>query len=456
MVAAVQTMPIVPVQEQTVPWWLRGFVLEHRSLALFRVAMGLTLVFSLVTRLPWIGIWYTDSGVMPRAALIRLRDPVVNLHMMSGTWGFQALLMAVAIVAAVCLTIGYRTRIAVIVSWVLWTSLLGRNPTISSGGEQVMRFLLFWGIFLPLDSDDERPHLSLAGVAFVLQICAIYGFAVVEKMDPIWLTERSAVYYSLHLDLFATSFGVWLRDFPAITRWLTLGTVTLELAGPLLAVSPILTSRTRTLAVVIFVGFHLGLAATMRLGIFPWICIAMWLALLPPSVWRLRVPRWGSASRSPGRWANLIVVPVTLAAALELLAPVVRPADINSVALSRQLLSLTAGVQRWAMFAPHPTPFDGWHVMTGVRGADHINLWGTTETKPALVADTYPDTRWLAYLYRLVGGHYRPYYEELAQHLCKTRQLDSLTIVFMAEVTPPPGLPVPEPKREVQWEGACP
>jgi hypothetical protein len=411
------------------------------------------LLTNLLLRVPQIGLWYTDDGVLPRAALVELRDPALNLHLISGTWAVQFALMMIAIVFAVCLVIGYRTRLATLVSWALYTSLLARNPLIGSGGEQVLRLLLFWSIFLPLDSDDEDPHLSLAGVAFIAQVCAIYLFALVEKMDPIWLTERSAVYYSLHLDSFVTRLGAELRDMPALTRTFTAGTLALELVGPLLAVSPVLTRPFRLFVPILFIGFHLGLGLTMRLGLFPWVCAAMWLALLPG---RWRVPHVGRSSGHLGAAGSLVVVAVLMVAALQLLAPVSRPIDPGDESMGTRWLSLTAGYQRWAMFAPHPQPVDGWHIIEGRRDGEKVNLWGTTETKPALVSSTYPDSRWLAYLFRLGGWRYKPYRRYFADHLCRKEQLDSLRIAAMIEWTPPPGKPVPPPRRNVIWEGECP
>jgi hypothetical protein len=312
--------------------------------------------------------------------------------------------------------------------------------------------MLFWAMFVPLDRDDDEPHLSLGSAALVLQIVVIYTFAAIEKMDPVWLTERSAVYYSLQLDTFATHLGLELGRHGALTRAFTVGTIALELLGPLLAVSPIATGRLRMVAVVLFIGFHLGLGLTMRLGLFPWICAAMWLALLPRPRWR--IPSL-TVSRPPGTALGLVTVPVVLVAALELLAPLMRSPDPDTMTVGQKVLSLTAGMQRWAMFAPHPMPIDGWHVITGVRNGEPVNIWGTTETKPEFVAATYPDSRWLAYLFRLGGGRYSRYRPALAEHLCRKYGLDSVSVVFMAEETPAPGRPLPPPRRSPIWVDAC-
>jgi hypothetical protein len=453
-------------------------MLDLRSLALFRVAIGTCLLATLLLRLPQLDAFYTDDGVLPREALIRLRDPFVSLHMISGVWMVQAVLFLIGILFALAFTAGYRTRLSAVVSWVMLTSMQARNPLVAHGGDNVLRVLLFWSMFLPLDGSKSlegqgrrMDHLSPAGVAFILQICAVYWFAFAEKMDPIWLTERSAVYYTLHLDMFATSLGVGLRDSPELMRLLAVATLALEFLGPLLAISPVVTTPLRLVAVVSFIGFHAGLALTMRLGTFPWICTAAWLALLPGPVWRMWDRRWVPSwtvrpSRLTGRLGSLLVVGAVLIITLGLLAPPLRPPAPNDVSTSRRLLSMMGWTQRWPMFAPHPTTEDGWYVIQGVTaGGGRVDVWGggtSTGNRPTDFGAAYRDTRWLGYLYLIRSARYESFRGYFGQYLCRAwskrhgEQIDSISIAFVSERTPPPGrLPLP-PERQLLAEQACP
>jgi predicted DCC family thiol-disulfide oxidoreductase YuxK len=280
--------------------WLRGLYLDLRSVALFRIALGLCVVADILTRIPQIDEFYTDRGVMPREAIFRTLNGTwaISLHFISGQWVVQLILFFAAVVFAVGLVLGYRTRLCAIASWFLVMSVQVRSPLVLHGGDDLLRMLLFWSMFVPLNGqyaldrmlNPSAPQvpatlLSPGSLALIFQICAVYWYTAAEKMHPIWLTERSAVYYALSLDQFATSFGKFLLQFPELLRLLSSSTLILEMFGPLLVVSPIWTARLRLLAVTLFLSFHAGIGLSLHLGLFPWVCAAAWLVFLPGEFW---------------------------------------------------------------------------------------------------------------------------------------------------------------------------
>ena len=67
----------------------RIFGIDARSLALFRVALAL-LALVLWLRIANLGAFYTDAGVLPRAAQIEIYaglPTLFGLHLMNGTLG---------------------------------------------------------------------------------------------------------------------------------------------------------------------------------------------------------------------------------------------------------------------------------------------------------------------------------------------------------------------------------
>ena len=124
------------------------FGLDLRSLAIFRVGLGLLLLGDLAIRAGDLSAHYTDQGVLPRSALTARH--YVSLHFLDGTADFQGALFVLAGLAALALLAGWRTRAATVVSWLLLMSLHARNPMILQGGDALLRLLLFWGMFLPL------------------------------------------------------------------------------------------------------------------------------------------------------------------------------------------------------------------------------------------------------------------------------------------------------------------
>ena len=279
----------------------RPFHLDLRSLALFRGCLAGLVLIDLANRGFWLRAHYTDFGVLPRAALLETRwDPAwVSAHMLSGAAELQVLLFVLAGIVAVLLLVGWRTRLMTILSWFLLVSVQARNPVVLQGGDVVLRLLLFWGMFLPLgarwsvdaalgqstDSESASGHFSVASFAYIIQLCSIYYFSALLKKGGAWLESYDAVYYALALDQFTTPFGDWLFQQPVFHAPLTIGTLGLEAFGWMLVLLPVFTTPLRLVAIVLFCGMHLGMAATMQLGLFSYIMCVAWLALLPGVVW---------------------------------------------------------------------------------------------------------------------------------------------------------------------------
>jgi hypothetical protein len=279
--------------------------LDLRSLALFRIVLGLLLLTDLGIRSTALYAHYTDRGLMPISALSDFGE--VSIHVFNGSIWFQGALFVIAGLFAGALLVGYHTQLVTLVSWFLLVSLHSRNPLICQGGDVLLRLLLFWGIFLPLGArwslDSARSTcgaaaqrvVSLGSVALILQVCIVYWFAAASKSDPIWRSEGTAVYYALSLDTFATPLGESLLDYPQLLRFLTFGTVLFEAVAPLLLFIPVCIGPIRLCVVAAFLLFHLfGLALCMELGPFPYVCAAAWLPLLPTWFWEVLGRYWAA------------------------------------------------------------------------------------------------------------------------------------------------------------------
>lgn len=271
------------------------FSLDLRSLALFRLGLATMVLLDWIDRLPDLRVFYSDAGVVPRT-LVTGTHPL-SIHILSGATWFQALLAVVACAFAVLLFVGYRTVLVTLVSWFLLISVHARTPPLMQGGDHLLRMLLFWSIFLPLGAcfsvDASRPGarpparslLSLATVAYLLQICQVYWYAAGYKWLAPWREEGTAIYLALHVDYFPTRVGLWLREQPELCRLLTHYTIWLETLGPVLLLLPFHVGLQRLVTIAAFIHFHASLALTMELGHFPFVCMVAWLPLLPTSFW---------------------------------------------------------------------------------------------------------------------------------------------------------------------------
>lgn len=110
------------------------FGCDPRGLALFRIGLGSILIIDLLSRAHDLTAHYSDFGILPRVDLLTVANEWrPSIHLMSGSAKIQACLLIVAGVIALALVVGYRTRIATALSWVLLLSLHTRNELILHG-----------------------------------------------------------------------------------------------------------------------------------------------------------------------------------------------------------------------------------------------------------------------------------------------------------------------------------
>ena len=125
---------------------------DLRSLAVFRMGLGALIIIDLFTRATFLVQHYTDQGLLPRYALLQKfwRPAYWSLHVINGEARFQLLLFAIMALVAFFVMVGYRTRLFLVLSWLLAISLQNRNGIILSGGDMLLRSLILFAIFLPV------------------------------------------------------------------------------------------------------------------------------------------------------------------------------------------------------------------------------------------------------------------------------------------------------------------
>jgi len=286
------------------------FALDLRSLALLRVGVAFVLIYDLLERWTDLEAHYTDLGILPREALWKYFSSWnLTFHSMSGSWQIEAILFAIALVFAILLLLGYKTRFATIVCWIFLISVQNRNPVVCYGGDSVLRMLLFWGMFLPwgarfafdtvahgIKSGNNR-FVGVGTVGYAIQISCIYVFTALLKSGSEWREDFTAVYYAVSLDELKTPFTDFLYDGPAwILTFLTVAVLFWETLGPLALLTP--KWRVRLFGVLGFVLLHLGFGMFMRLGIFPFVSAICIVGFVPGEAWDRLGKRWRSKRAS--------------------------------------------------------------------------------------------------------------------------------------------------------------
>ena len=425
----------------------RMFTIDLRSLAVFRISLAGVLLVDLISRWRNIRMLYTDEGMLPRPGLLQVYGESIkwtSLHYhTAGSVALQSMMFAIAVLVATALLVGYRTWIATLVSWLLLISLNRYMPhAVGSGGDIIMRVLLFWSLFLPLSarwsvdaSRTDSVHIksnrlcTVATAVLLLQVCYVYWFTAIWKIHPDWLGGES-VAYAMRLDIYRRPLATWVAGNHELTVVLTYASLLLEVLVPFIALSPWFSAAGRWAAVLSMWGFHLGIALCMDIGMFPYVSMMSWIPFIPGSSWdalfawmRPTAPvlppdrsseeaSHGSASPQHGSSflpprppkIQLSTAGSILVGGLFLFVTVYNVLGLEqlqsrgfrlprSVEIAAKALRLD---QKWEMFAPTPNALDGWFVMPAVLADGSIvDIWRAgkpvTYQKPARPWDACPD-----------------------------------------------------------------
>lgn len=266
------------------------FGIDLRTLALFRVALAGVISVDLLRRLCLdLVAFHSGWGVLPGGYLLET-DSLwrLNLLLVNEQPWFAALCLSVALTAALSMLVGYRTRAAVIVLFVLVAAIQNRNPMILIGGDLLICCLLFWSLFLPLGArwsvdaalstvlpPPANLHRSWASAGVLVQVMSVYFFSAVLKNGADWWPSGLAVYYTIELERYATPFGRWLlADRQGLMQALSYFVYFLEWLGPLIVFLPWASRVNRFIVMLLLMGMHVGFILCIEIGHFPYVSLS--------------------------------------------------------------------------------------------------------------------------------------------------------------------------------------
>jgi hypothetical protein len=271
-----------------------AFGIDTRALAAFRVLAGLLIVADILLRSRNFGFFYTEEGVVPQSlAMEATADNAFSVYYLTTDPIAIAGLFALTVVVALQLIVGYKTRVATLLAFLLVVSLDHHNPLVTSYADTLFRLLLFWAIFLPLGERwsvdalhaDSRPKervTSLASAAILAQIVYMYVVNGYHKRESELWTGGEATPLILGLDNTTFLLGDLVRSFPTLLQYGGLTWYYMLLFAWLLV---LLRGHARTAFVAMFVAGHASFAITVRIGAFPYVSIAGLLLFLQTPFW---------------------------------------------------------------------------------------------------------------------------------------------------------------------------
>lgn len=289
------------------------FTVDLRSLAAFRIGLACVILLDLYLRSLDLSLFYTDDGVMPRALLFKaFPDPWrFSIYLLNGTAAFTVILFIIQAFAASLLLIGWRTRWVLFISWFMMISLHVRNPMINDSGDQLLRLLLFWSLFLPLGASfsvdsalntspkKSYSFLSIGSAALLLQVCLMYWWTGYLKSKTSEWQNGDAIFLALNITGYTQPVADFLKTMNHdILHYLAKITLVFELAGPLLFFSPICFLFFRGLGIVLFWLMHMSFGFILQLGVFPFFDFVAIIPFLPTAFWEKIFSRFRTPERS--------------------------------------------------------------------------------------------------------------------------------------------------------------
>lgn len=408
------------------------------------MAIGAVVVADALLRTRDIPLMLAPNGMFPLSALRGFCGDrwMWSLAFLVDTTWWGTAVLALEGLAGAALAAGIGTRAATLAAWLAVVSIVRRTAPATNAGDEWLCCLLWWGMFLPLGAawsvdarrrGGPRPFptvRSAATIALVLQIAAVYLGAGISKCNPAWLSG-AAVSTALSPFDHGTSWGALLARQELVCRFLTWFVLGLELVGSVVLVA---TGRpaVRLALVVLFGGFHAATAALMSLGLFAYVGLAAWIALVPSAVWefgarRLRtggdlsIERAAVPQPAAALWERGLVAITLGIATLSFLHETTAWQSQPAPAWLRAAERATCLGQSWGMFGEVPrqrqwvygrgTLADGREIDV-LRGGRPVE-----DTLPAGGFTSLPHHRWHKLFWELPNPEYRIFSPHVAASL---------------------------------------
>ena len=270
---------------------------DLRALAIFRIGLGMILICDIFNRAQDLTAHYTNKGLLPIGALTSefYQTYHFSLNFINDTAFFQGLLFFLYLCTSFCFLIGYRSKLSSVLCWILLVSVQNRNPMVLQGGDDLLRLILFWSLFLPLGAVgsidaamrenrcEEKEICNPASFAILLQVAILYLMTSLLKSHPDWWPNFTASLNALYIEQFTTHLGVFIRQFEDLIKFSSMLVYLLEISAFFLLLSPFWFLR--LFGLIALMGMHISFGLSMALGLFPFIDIAALVIFIPRQVW---------------------------------------------------------------------------------------------------------------------------------------------------------------------------
>ena len=289
---------------------------DPTALGLVRIAVVAVLTLSLLTHAGSFAFYFSElSPLHGEYARMAFPSRFSLFFFVENPLAVQAIFV-VGIVAHVLWMVGRWTTPASFVAWLVWVSMVGRNPLLYSLPDQLQMAMATWLVCMPsgrgLSLDARRRGAKPVPVwcrrVIIVQLAAMYTSTGLLKHGKTWHADGTALYYALsnpynrHFDVpeLLAALQPWvLRPMTWLVLAFEIGFAAFVLVHALreLLGRPRWVPDLRPIVLGFGVLMHLGIQSMMYVAWFSPLVLATYLAFLRPDEAQ-RFVRWITARRS--------------------------------------------------------------------------------------------------------------------------------------------------------------
>lgn len=258
------------------------------TVGLIRIAFGVVMTAWTLSLYPALEDLFGPSGVVPRPPTPDFTWSVLRFFPDDRAVFIAWILL---LVSSLALTVGWHSRLAAILVFILVISFERRNPFVMNAGDVLLRIEALFIALAPsgaaLSLDQRRRAGSFWHAEdramwpirlMQIQVSVIYVSTVVAKLHGETWQDGTAVAYSLRQsDLLFFTTPTWITDTLVISNVLSWCTLAIELAIGLM----VWNRRWRPWVLAAGVALHVSILFSMAIGLFSLAVFVLYLAFLP-------------------------------------------------------------------------------------------------------------------------------------------------------------------------------
>ena len=274
-------------------FWFK--LIDARQYAALRILFGGLSCLYFLELLPYVESQFSRLGWLGDIQQIARQNggswSIFFIHVNCNPTELAYVIVCLGILASFFMMLGWQTRCATFISWLIWVSLWNRNPLFMDGDDAILKMMCFYLMLSPCANcwsvdaylQKKPQHVKVWPLRLIqFQIALIYFISGWVKFHSQAWEDGNVIQYILIHPEYSRWNGWLLIDYPFIKTVLA-GLAWFirdwELVFPLL----LLNLYTRRLSLIIGLLFHLGLLLTMHLRWFPVIMLSLYPALLSNS-----------------------------------------------------------------------------------------------------------------------------------------------------------------------------